>query len=155
MSLYMDNLNKANSEVNKTIIKIARAVKQTEDSINDLENRPFCSRTSSTYSNNWSKESMILQNLLIPKYAPVDVLRPKGMTGPKNPGLYKTQWCRNILSKGVCNFGDECWFVHESSELRAAPPEQKLMNEMQKLMTAVPLFDLSESALYNRRASRF
>ncbi|KAL7075336.1 hypothetical protein ACQ4LE_005509 [Meloidogyne hapla] len=128
MSQNMDILTKTNFEVNKTIIKMARAVKQTDESINEVEGRL------------WSFDGTInTTNILGSK---------ETTTGPKNPELYKTQWCRNILSKGICNFGDECWFAHDSSELRSAP-------QLNKTTNAVPLFNLASSALYNRRVGRF
>uniref|UniRef100_A0A1I8AXP4 C3H1-type domain-containing protein n=1 Tax=Meloidogyne hapla TaxID=6305 RepID=A0A1I8AXP4_MELHA len=106
----------------------SRAVKQTDESINEVEGRL------------WSFDGTInTTNILGSK---------ETTTGPKNPELYKTQWCRNILSKGICNFGDECWFAHDSSELRSAP-------QLNKTTNAVPLFNLASSALYNRRVGRF
>jgi len=60
-----------------------RAVKQTTESINDLEGR------------HWSFDGNINTT---------NILGQKESSGPKNPELYKTQWCRNILVKGNCRF---------------------------------------------------
>uniref|UniRef100_A0A915MBF7 Kinesin-like protein n=1 Tax=Meloidogyne javanica TaxID=6303 RepID=A0A915MBF7_MELJA len=98
-------------------------VKQTTESINDLEGR------------HWSFDGNINTT---------NILGQKESSGPKNPELYKTQWCRNILVKGNCSFEDKCWFVHDSSELRNVP-------QLNKTINVPPLFNLSSSALYNRR----
>ncbi|CAK5020649.1 unnamed protein product [Meloidogyne enterolobii] len=127
-SQNMEVLTKANFEVNKIIIKMARAFKQTAESINDLEGR------------HWSFDGNINTTNILGGQ--------KESSGPKNPELYKTQWCRNILLNGNCSFEDKCWFVHNSSELRNVP-------QLNKTINVAPLFNLSSSALYNRRIGRF
>uniref|UniRef100_A0A915MDB1 C3H1-type domain-containing protein n=1 Tax=Meloidogyne javanica TaxID=6303 RepID=A0A915MDB1_MELJA len=106
---------------------IREAVQQTAESINDLEGR------------HWSLNGNIHTT---------NILGQKESTVPKNPELYKTHWCRNILSNRICSFGNDCWFVHDSSELRSVPHLNKTVN-------VAPLFNLSSSALYNRRVGRF
>uniref|UniRef100_A0A915P8D0 C3H1-type domain-containing protein n=1 Tax=Meloidogyne floridensis TaxID=298350 RepID=A0A915P8D0_9BILA len=117
----METLQERWKEVTK------RLVKQTTESINDLEGR------------HWSFDGNINTT---------NILGQKESSGPKNPELYKTQWCRNILVKGNCSFEDKCWFVHDSSELRNVP-------QLNKTINVPPLFNLSSSALYNRRIGRF
>nr|CAD2178497.1 unnamed protein product [Meloidogyne enterolobii] len=99
----------------------------TAESINDLESR------------HWSFNGNIHTT---------NILGQKESTVPKNPELYKTHWCRNILSNRICSFGNDCWFVHDSSELRSVP-------QLNKTVNVAPLFNLSSSALSNRRVGRF
>ncbi|THV06078.1 hypothetical protein K435DRAFT_44078 [Dendrothele bispora CBS 962.96] len=48
----------------------------------------------------------------------------------KNPGLYKTEFCRSWAEKGWCRYGNKCQFAHGQDDIRDAVRHPKYKTEI-------------------------
>lgn len=101
----------------KISLNIDSIIKTQRKSVSTQSSLPQDSpNTSTIYRNDYHQKTVSNQHALIP-----NMCQYSNRVFDKNP-KYKTEMCKNIEQRGICKWGDQCFFAHGKKELQSKVP---------------------------------